>query len=628
MANYGWLYALIAVYGVASGGAAFAARHQNKSVENALPGDAMRNHFGAGRGLGGVTLFFTMSASLFSAYSVEGIAWEAWFKGWNATRWITAGVGVYMAFLVLAPRLHALGKARGYLTLSEVVYDRFSAPNSRYQATAHALRIITWGCLLLPIFTYQITQFVSMGKIATAFTDGAIGETTGILIFALIMIVVEAIGGLRAVAYTDVIQGVMLIIGSLIFFIASGVEFGGLHRAKAALDVKFPKLPLSSGGWSMISYTSFTLRVAVAATMFPHLAMRLLVAKDRKQLQRGLAGMNFTFFWVQLSTMIAGWTAVYALSGQTGVADIVNQQSIFGKLALKLKNASAFGDFSASLLVLAAFAAMISTADSGLLAFSTMFVRDIYAPYAKQVFGSKAPVDPSSLRMVGLVSSLCALAIGLSLSIVNLREGKPDITGLFSIQTVTPIHAIPAVWGGLHLHWLSGEAVLAGLVSGLVSGLAFVLDPEFNVKRKAGLDEHSTGWNTCVFALLINIGVVALYTIAEKFMFPSKEATKPTATATNTRPLFIGKKVDKMFTNPIPWIFMFLTLLAACPFWYDPGSKTKYVGSMATWAFTSLFFSFVLAIEVSLMYLFRWEDYELPEENDDVSPTSVASGKV
>jgi len=86
--------------------------------------------------------------------------------------------------------------------------------------------------------------------------------------------------------------------------------------------------------------------------------------------------------------------------------------------------------------------------------------------------------------------------------------------------------------------------------------------------------------------------------------------------------------VDKMFTNPIPWIVMILTLLAACPFWYDPGSDTKYVGSMATWAFTSLFFSFVLAIEVSLMYLFRWEDYELPEENDDVSATNVASGKV
>ncbi|CEF99819.1 Sodium/solute symporter [Ostreococcus tauri] len=633
MANYGWLYGLIATYGCASGGAAWFAYARNKAAANDA-GDAMRNHFGAGRGLGGVALFFTLSASLFSAYSVEGIAWEAWFKGWFATRWIPAGVGVYMAFLVLAPRLHALGKARGYLTLSEVVYDRFSAPNSRSQLTAHALRVITWGCLLLPIFTYQISQFVSMGKIVEAFTAGAIGETGGILIFALIMIVVEVVGGLRAVAYTDVIQGVMLIAGSLIFFIASGVEFGGLKRAKeyfVEID-KFQKIPKTDGSWSIISYTSFTLRVAVAATMFPHLAMRLFVAKDRKMLQRGLAGMNFTFFWVQLSTMIAGWTAVYALRGQTGLADIVNQQSIFGKLALQLKNASAFGDFAASLLVLAAFAAMISTADSGLLAFSTMFIRDIYEPYAQKIFGPKAPVDPSALRVVGLISSLSALAIGLSLSILNIREGKPDITGLFSIQTVTPIHAIPAVWGGLHLHWLSGEAVLAGMVAGIVSGLAFVLDTGFNVKRNLGLDEHSSGWNTCVFAFLINIGVVLAYTMVERFVLAPSAASPVVEKNSESkggrgRPLFIGKKVDKMLSNPIPWFFMMLTLLAACPFWYGPDSKVKYVGSMATWAFTSLFFSFVLAMEVSLMYIFRWEDFELPEENED-APTKGAAGKV
>ena len=150
MANYGWLYALISLYGVASGAAATFAHRRNKAAANDA-GDAMRNHFGGGKGLGGVALFFTLSASLFSAYSVEGIAWEAWFKGWFVTRWIPAGVGVYMGFLIMAPRLNALGKLRGYLTLSEVVYDRFSAPNSRYQLTAHALRVITWGLSLIHI---------------------------------------------------------------------------------------------------------------------------------------------------------------------------------------------------------------------------------------------------------------------------------------------------------------------------------------------------------------------------------------------------------------------------------------------------------------------------------------------
>ena len=605
--NYAWLYSLIAVYGVASGTAAEYARRNNKAAVNDT-GDEMRNHFGAGKGLSGLSLFFTLSASLFSAYSVEGIAWEAWFKGWFVTRWIPAGVGVYMCFLIIAPRLHALGKSRGYLTLSAFVYDRFSAPNSQYQATAHALRVITYMCMLLPIFTYQITQFVSMGKIVSAFTSNAISETTGVLIFALIMLHVEAIGGLRAVAYTDIIQGVILIIGSLVFFIASGVEFGGLSRAKEYFiaEGKFVKLPATSGSWSIIGYTSFVLRVAAAATMFPHLAMRLFVAKDRKMLQRGLAGMNFTFFWVQLASMIAGWTAVYALRDDTGVS-IANQQSIFGRLALMLKTSSNFGDFASSLLVLAACAAMISTADSGLLAFSTMFVHDIYLPYAPKLFGPKARTDGFALKIVGLIASVCALGIGLALSIVNIREGKPDITGLFSIQTVTPIHAIPAVWGGLHLHWLSGEAVLCGLIAGVVAGLSMVLDTSFNVKRAIGLDEHSSGWNTCVFAFLINIGVVLTVTIIEKFVLTKRA---PSQVAPGARPLFIGTVVDKMFTAPLAWVAMLMTLLAACPFWYKPSSEVKYVGDMATWAFTSLFFSFILAIEVSCMYLFRWEDFK------------------
>ena len=61
---------------------------------------------------------------------------------------------------------------------------------------------------------------------------------------------------------------------------------------------------------------------------------------------------------------------------------------------------------------------------------------------------------------------------------------------------------------------------------------------------------------------------------------------------------------------------MIFTLLAACPFWYKPGSQVKYVGDMAAWGFTSLFFSFILALQVSAMYMYRWEDF-VPEGEDE-----------
>jgi hypothetical protein len=103
---------------------------------------------GAGTGLGPVVYFFTMCASLFSAYSISGVANEAHTvrsnvcrancparricanfavlssklhaadkrlqRGFVAIRWICAGVPIYGCFLILAPRCHALGKSRGY----------------------------------------------------------------------------------------------------------------------------------------------------------------------------------------------------------------------------------------------------------------------------------------------------------------------------------------------------------------------------------------------------------------------------------------------------------------------------------------------------------------------------------
>lgn len=63
---------------------------------------------------------------------------EAYNQGWIATRWIPGGVGVYMGFLLMAPRLHALGKSRGYVTISEFIFDRYLPPSGAPWVRVHA----------------------------------------------------------------------------------------------------------------------------------------------------------------------------------------------------------------------------------------------------------------------------------------------------------------------------------------------------------------------------------------------------------------------------------------------------------------------------------------------------------
>ncbi len=57
-----------------------------------------------------------------------------------------------MGFMYLAPRCHALGKQRGYMTPSELIFDRFLPPAGPVWV-AHALRLLSFAFLQLPVFT-------------------------------------------------------------------------------------------------------------------------------------------------------------------------------------------------------------------------------------------------------------------------------------------------------------------------------------------------------------------------------------------------------------------------------------------------------------------------------------------
>ena len=78
----------------------------------------------------------------------------------TAIRWIPAGIPIYTFFLLLGPRLHALAKARSYLTVAEFAFDRFAI--SSHPSVAHGIRILILFSLQLPVFCYVITQFQSV----------------------------------------------------------------------------------------------------------------------------------------------------------------------------------------------------------------------------------------------------------------------------------------------------------------------------------------------------------------------------------------------------------------------------------------------------------------------------------
>ncbi|WIA33094.1 hypothetical protein OEZ86_006248 [Tetradesmus obliquus] len=598
-------YIVMGVYllGVCAAGMWGAVQHQRGARNTSKK---VQEHYVAGAGLATVAWFFTMSASLFSGYTVSGIVAEAYNQGWVATRWIPGGVGVYMGFLFMAPRLHALGKSRGYVTISEFLFDRYLPPSGA-PWVAHTLRLVSFFALQLPIFTYLITQFQAMGTEVRTFTGGEVSALTAVLVAAAVLLVCDLLGGMRAVAYTDVVQGVVLFIGSIIFLVVQKTELGGLPAAAmfyrspekaAAPNVSLMQnIPPAS---TIVAYWDFVFKTAIAATMFPHLSARLFAARDAAVMRRGMATMNFSFFVIQLSSMITGWVAISALAGP-----LPKGTSVFSAVLAKVAAEGKGQTVLAALLLSSAVCAMMSTADSALLAFSSMWVRDLFKPYLCKHASEATQI------WFGRVMSVVGLAIGVMLGLLTIEKGVPNLTGLFSLQNTTPIHVAPAVWLGLHWKGLRGEAVAAGMISGLAVTIGLVFSP-VNVKLAAGLDQTACGLSTAMIGFFVNLFVTVVLGLI--MQHKPQVFGKAAAAVRNMVPAYehinVGSKRDSLL-NPYLWAAMVLVLLFSVPFYRTPGSPDKFVGDMSAWAFVALFCSGILAILVAYAYMRLWQDWDV-----------------
>lgn len=225
--------------------------------------------------------------------------------------------------------------------------------------------------------------------------------------------------------------GMVLLVGSIIFLILQATELGGLPAAKQywsdrtnLAQPRVANMQLIPTRVQIVSYFDFTFKTTVAATTFPHLCQRLFCSRSANVMKRGMAMMNFTYFIVQLSSMVMGWTAVSALR------HTYKGGSPFGHMLVLVAEKGGGQAFAAALLLASAICAMMSTADSAMLAFSTMWVRDLFKPY---LFRRSTEFQQ---LMFGKLMAFVGLSIGVGLAIKTLQSvpPKPDLSALFSLQ--------------------------------------------------------------------------------------------------------------------------------------------------------------------------------------------------
>ena len=128
----------------------------------------------------------------------------------------------------MGKRLNQVARETGAITISDLLRDRYESP---------ALGLFTTCAIIFFTTANLVAQFKAGGIIVeeTFNLGGRGGYLAGLLLFAAVVVLYTAYGGFRAVVWTDVIQGIVMVSGVLILLPVVLERAGGLESVHQKL---------------------------------------------------------------------------------------------------------------------------------------------------------------------------------------------------------------------------------------------------------------------------------------------------------------------------------------------------------------------------------------------------------
>ncbi len=419
--------------------------------------DSLNDFYLAGKGLGLSILFLTLFATQYSGNTFFGFTGATYRVGYSWILSIHFMTSIVVCYLLFAPKLYRLSKKHNFLTPADFIQYRF-----KYFPLSLLVTVI--GIVVLS--NYLLAQLMAMGRAMQGIsgnTDGSIYYIFGVIVLAIIIVIYGTMGGLRAVAWTDAIQGVILLLGFSFLLIILFDKFGSISDATEIILIMDEKnntrKALVPDGQTCRMWLSYILILGFGLSLYPQAIQRIYAAKSEKVLKNSLAVMAFMPIPTMIITVIAGIMALAYIPGLEGAAT----DQVFGRVLREIQVHSLLGYGLSILIISAILAAMMSTADSALLTISSMFTKDIYLKFFK-----KLP-DEKSLTFVGKCCSWIFLLILITFAII-LRENT-SLVKLMDRKLDLMIQLAPAFMFGIHFNFLKAKPVFWGIMTGVIIAL-------------------------------------------------------------------------------------------------------------------------------------------------------------
>jgi len=433
-------------------------------------------YFLAGRGLSGVFIAGSLLLTNLSAEQLIGLNGSAYGFNMTAMAWeVTAGFAIIVMALVFLPRY--LGGA--FSTLPQFLADRFDDGVRRLTVV---LFLLGYGLITIPSILYSgslavLRLFDVPGVFGIGFEASLIGT---IFVIGVIGGIYAVFGGLKAVAVSDTLNGVgLLIVGAMVpLFGLAALGDGDVAAGWRVVSTEEThKLNAVGGPDDPVPFATLFTGMILANLFYwgtnQYVIQRTLGAASLAEGQKGVLLSGFFKLLVPFFMMLPGVIAFHLYGSDLQHIDLAYPTLVADVLPVYLS-----GFFLAVLL-----GAVFSSFNSLLNSAATLFCLDIYQPMFKP-----QATDAQLIRTAKIVSLVIAL---FSFVAAPALQYAPD--GLWQvIRVFTGFYNIPVI-----------TLVLVGLFTRRVPALA----------AKVAVGFHLVAYGLLQFVLEVPLSFIHIYAI-------------------------------------------------------------------------------------------------------------------
>ena len=411
----------------------------------------LEGYYVAGKRLPAWVIAFSSNATGESGWLLLGLTGMGYAVGVHAF-WVILGevLGVAAAWVFVARPFKEYTDRYRAITVPDYLTARFRDEH-------HVFRLVSAVIILTMVIAYVAAQLTASGKAFDSFLGT--GYTTGVWIGTAIVLFYTTVGGFKAVAYSDFLQGVLML-GCLVTLPLVAIPAaGGWTSVVAGLEAADPALlkPFGTFGWGLAGFASALGFVAIGFAFLgsPQLLTRFMAARDQKQIVDG--GL-----WAVLCVIGFDVGAVFAgMAGRVLFPGLADPETVMPELAGALFPAVFTGIFLVVVL-----AAIMSTADSLLILASSAVVRDVW----QNIFDPEASEERLSLLGKGVTVVLGV--VGLAFALTEARMIFWFVLFAWSglASAFTPVVLCSLFWPRT-----TRPGAIAGMVGGFVVTVVWVL---------------------------------------------------------------------------------------------------------------------------------------------------------